>query len=100
MERYGRAKEGFLRRFMGLKHGIPSHDAFSDLFNALDPGGLQGVLLRLLEDWAAVLDGDVIAIDGKSLRPFLRRCRRAFAGASGAGLRSRGPSGARPGEGR
>ena len=68
MERYGRAKEGFLRRFMGLKHGIPSHDAFSDLFNALDPGGLQGVLLRLLEDWAAVLDGDVIAIDGKSLR--------------------------------
>ena len=57
-----------MRRFMGLKHGIPSHDAFSDLFNALDPGGLQGVLLRLLEDWAAVLDGDVIAIDGKSLR--------------------------------
>ena len=68
MERFGRAKEGFLRRFMVLKHGIPSHDAFSDLFNALDPGGLQTVLLRLLEDWAAVLDGDVIAIDGKSLR--------------------------------
>ena len=68
MERFGWAKEGFLRRFMVLKHGIPSHDAFSDLFNALDPGGLQTMLLRLLEDWAAVLDGDVIAIDGKSLR--------------------------------
>ncbi len=68
MERFGRAKEGFLRRFMELKHGIPSHDAFSDLFNALDPDSLQKVLLRLLEDWAAVLDGDVIAIDGKSLR--------------------------------
>ena len=68
MERFGRAKELFLRRFMVLEHGIPSHDAFSDLFNALDPGGLQRVLLRLLEDWAAVLDGDVIAIDGKSLR--------------------------------
>lgn len=75
MERYGRAKEGLLRRFMALKHGIPSHDAFSDLFNALDPGSLQRVLLRLLEDWAAVLDGDVIAIDGKSLR-------RSFADAS------------------
>ena len=68
MERLGRAKEPFLRRFMVLAHGIPSHDAFSDLFNALDPGGLQKVLLRLLEDWSAVLDGDVIAIDGKSLR--------------------------------
>ncbi len=68
MERFGRAKEPFLRRFMALKHGIPSHDAFSDLFNALDPGGLQKVLLRLLEDWAALLEDDVIAIDGKSLR--------------------------------
>ena len=35
MERFGRAKEPFLRRFLVLKHGIPSHDAFSDLFNAL-----------------------------------------------------------------
>ncbi len=99
MERFGWAKEAFLRRFMVLKHGIPSHDAFSDLFNALDPGGLQRVLLRLLEDWAAVLDGDVIAIDGKSLR-------RSFAGAaarspvpSGAGFRRRGPPDARAGEG-
>ncbi len=68
MEQFGRAKEPFLRRFMALKHGIPSHDAFSDLFNALDPDSLQTVMLRLLEDWAAVLDDDVIALDGKSLR--------------------------------
>ena len=26
------------------------------------------MMLRLLEDWATVLDDDVIAIDGKSLR--------------------------------
>ena len=68
MERFGRAKEPFLRRFMTLAHGIPSHDAFSDLFNALAPDGLQKVLLRLLEDWSALLEADVIAIDGKSLR--------------------------------
>ncbi len=30
MERFGRAKEPFLLRFLMLKHGIPSHDAFSD----------------------------------------------------------------------
>ena len=34
----------------------------------LDPGGLQKVLVRLLEDWSALLEEDVIAIDGKSLR--------------------------------
>ena len=37
MALYGRLKEDFLRRFLTLRHGIPSHDAFSDLFNALDP---------------------------------------------------------------
>ena len=68
MERFGRAKEGFLRGFMRLEHGIPSHDAFTGLFNALDPGGLQRAMLRLAEGWAAGLAGEVVAIDGKTLR--------------------------------
>ena len=80
MERFGRAKETFLRRFMTLAHGIPGHDAFSDLFNALDPDGLRKVLLRLLEDWSALLEADVIAIDGKSLR-------RSFADAAARSTR-------------
>ena len=42
MERSGRAKEAFLRRFIALAHGIPSHDVFS-VFKALDPGSLQKV---------------------------------------------------------
>jgi hypothetical protein len=29
MERFGRAKEPFLRRFLRLEHGTPSHHAFS-----------------------------------------------------------------------
>lgn len=67
MSLFGRSKERFLRRFMVLKHGIPSHDAFSDLFNALDPKDFQRVMLRLLGDFARNLEG-VIAIDGKALR--------------------------------
>ena len=31
MALFGRTKEPFLRRFMALKHGIPSHDVFSDV---------------------------------------------------------------------
>ena len=67
MSLFGRSKERFLRRFMRLAYGIPSHDAFSDLFNALDPKGFQPVMLRLLGDFARNLEG-VIAIDGKALR--------------------------------
>ncbi len=68
MARFGRAKKPFLRQFMTLSHGIPSHDAFSDLFNALDPQGLTEVLQGLVKDWAECLDDTVIAIDGKQLR--------------------------------
>ena len=75
MERFGRAKEGFPRGFMRLAHGIPSHDAFSNPFNAQDPGGLQRAMLRLAEGWAAGLGGGVVAIDGKALR-------RSFAAAA------------------
>ena len=67
MSLFGRSKEKFLRRFMALEHGIPGHDVFSDLFNALDPKSFQQVMLRLLGDFARNLTG-VIAIDGKALR--------------------------------
>ena len=34
---FGRAKEPFLRQFLRLEHGIPSHDTFSRVFRLLDP---------------------------------------------------------------
>lgn len=67
MALFGREKEAFLRGFMRLEHGIPSHDAFSDLFHALDPVSFQPVMARLVAGFARELD-DVIAIDGKVLR--------------------------------
>ena len=68
MARFGRSKLEFLLKFMKLEHGIPSHDAFSDLFNALDPGGLHDALLKLASGWGELLKDDVIAVDGKALR--------------------------------
>ena len=68
MAEFGRKKEAFLRRFMELPHGIPSHDAFSDLFNVIDPSGTDAALLRLAGGWAERLGEDVVAIDGKALR--------------------------------
>ncbi len=34
---YAEIKKKFLLGFMDLKHGAPSRDAFSDLFNSIDP---------------------------------------------------------------
>ncbi len=76
MAPFGRCREDFLRRFMKLEHGIPSHDAFSDLFSALDPEGTDAALLRLAGDWAERLGDGVTATDGKATG-------RSFADATG-----------------
>ncbi len=67
MALFGRAKEPFLRQFLRLSHGIPSHDTFSRVFRLLDPAQFHACFLRFMEDFATAARG-VIAIDGKALR--------------------------------
>ena len=67
MEDYGCACEAWLREFMTLENGIPSHDTFSRVFQLLAPSGLQKTLLGLAQNWADRLGG-VVAVDGKVLR--------------------------------
>jgi hypothetical protein len=69
MAEFRRAKENVFRDFLKLKHAIPSHDTFSDVFAMIDPKALDAAFNEVLAEVAALLqDGDVIAIDGKALR--------------------------------
>lgn len=70
-----RAKEPFLRGFLTLANGLPSHDTFSRLFRLLDPTQFQAAFQRFMAGFAAQCQG-VVAIDGKVLR-------RSFDQASG-----------------
>ncbi len=67
MALFGRAKEPFLREFLHLRHGIPSHDTFSRLFRLLDPAAFHACFLRFMQRFAETTQG-VVAIDGKTLR--------------------------------
>jgi predicted transposase YbfD/YdcC len=67
IERYGNAKIDFLRRFLELPNGIPSHDTFGRVFAKLDPAALLVCLQTWLSDLRAKLGGDHVAIDGKTL---------------------------------
>ena len=54
------------RDFLKLKHAIPSHDTFSEIFRVIDPKALDAAFGKVLADVAALLkEGDVIPIDGK-----------------------------------
>lgn len=71
MSLFGRSKEGLLRQFLRLEHGVPSHDTFSRVFRALDPNAFERVFRRFMAAFAKAngikLTG-VVAIDGKALR--------------------------------
>lgn len=67
MALFGRSKEGFLRQFLRLKHGVPSHDTFSRLFRHLDPAKFHECFLKFINSFTAGLSG-VVAVDGKTLR--------------------------------
>jgi predicted transposase YbfD/YdcC len=78
MEAYGRAKEQWLRQFLALPNGIPSHDTFARVLARLKPDELQQCFLRWMQAVSEVTQGEVVAIDGKTLR-------RSFDRATGKG---------------
>lgn len=68
VETFGKAKEAWLRTFLELPHGIPSHDTFTDVFAALSPEHFQECFVRWVSSLTKLLPGDIISIDGKTLR--------------------------------
>jgi len=68
IERFGNAKLEWFRTFLSLPHGIPSHDTFGRVFSALDPEAFKSAFLAWVQTLAKTLPGDVVAVDGKTLR--------------------------------
>src|ERR1017187_9198157 len=65
---WGRQKRDWLATILDLESGIPSHDRFNAIFAALDPAGFEKCLLSWITALYEVIPGQVVAIDGKTLR--------------------------------
>ena len=68
VESFGEAKQEWLRTFLDVPHGVPSHDTFGRFFAALDAEAFQTAFMRWVEGVFRVSRGQVIAIDGKTVR--------------------------------
>lgn len=64
MEAFAKSQMVWLRSFLPLLNGAPSHDVFRNVFMALQPQAL----LDILSEWCGELAGRHVAIDGKALR--------------------------------
>jgi hypothetical protein len=76
MALFGRSKRDFLREFLTLEHGIPSHDTFSRVFRLLDPARFHTWFMGFMRRFSEECQG-VIAIDGKTLRRSFDRASAA-----------------------
>ena len=65
---YGREKQKWLAKFLDLGAGIPSHDLFNAVFAALRPGEFEKCLLSWITALHEITGGQIVAIDGKTLR--------------------------------
>ncbi len=68
MEAFGEAKFEWLKRFLELPHGIPSHDTFGRVLSLIDPKQFAQCLLKWVSSNVELGVGEVIPIDGKTLR--------------------------------
>src|SRR5262245_62635725 len=68
IETFGRKRRGWLRRFLVLPNGIPSHDTFERVFNRLKPQAFQACFREWVQAITAALRIKHVAIDGKTLR--------------------------------
>ena len=65
---YGEQKKDWLSQFLNLSAGIPSHDRFNAILGALKPSEFEKCLLNWIAALHEISDGQIVAIDGKTLR--------------------------------
>jgi predicted transposase YbfD/YdcC len=88
IELWGQAKLEWLRRYVPLAKGIPSHDTFGRVFAALNPREVEACFIRWVSRLCPALADQVVAIDGKTVRGSRQAGQRAIhlVSAYGCGL--------------
>jgi hypothetical protein len=68
IELWANEKLDWLRSYLRLQNGIPSHDTFGRVFGLIDPGQFEQAFRRWMRGVLPALSDEVVAIDGKTSR--------------------------------
>lgn len=67
MEEFGYVRQEWFESFLELPNGILSHDTFARIFSILDPEAVERCFMNWTADVYTLTQGEVVAIDGKTL---------------------------------
>lgn len=65
---FGESQLKWLRKYYPYKNGIPSHDTINRVFSAMDVKVFGGYFIQWTQEICQLSEGDIVAIDGKSIR--------------------------------
>lgn len=68
VEEFGKTRYAWLKRFLALPNGIPSHDTFGRVFARLDAEAFGKRFIQWVREVHTLTQGQVVAIDGKTVR--------------------------------
>ena len=68
IEEFGKQKREWLKKFLRLPNGVPSHDTISRVFRQIKPQAFQAGFTQWIESLHEDLGLKLVAIDGKTLR--------------------------------
>jgi predicted transposase YbfD/YdcC len=78
IERYARSKEGWLRRFLKLEHGIPPHDVYRRVMIRIVPEEIEACFMNWVRAIKKEYEREIIAIDGKTVRGHFKAGSKAI----------------------
>jgi len=68
IERFGKVRHDWLKRFLALPNGVPSHDTFNRVFSALDRDRFSACFASWMAGLCEAVGLRQVAVDGKALR--------------------------------
>lgn len=68
IEEFGNEKIDWLTKYLDMPNGVPSHDTFNRFFSTMDPDKFEAVFRKWVATIQRETHGDVVSIDGKSIR--------------------------------
>lgn len=68
IEDYGKQKEPWLKTFLDLPYGVPTHDTYRRFFMCVNPKKLEQCFIEWIKSVCDITEGRIINIDGKCLR--------------------------------